>query len=278
MTMPEPTPKKHKGKKKAQQDKFEVVISPPNARAGATVNTTTPAAHVASQGSSASAPAASDHDDDGDDVESGDFGDFDYDAVKADDGVELWLVRAPSTVKARNLRGLEINASRKGLVGDLLRKGTAYDLWALDPATVSRRGDDDDDDGLGLGGAASLSDAQVGVGAEELNGLSVLLPCKRKGGQLYHVQKPIARHLVVAARPAKPTRPDAAYEAPKREAYPDEVLTHRFRPYGDPGDLPLEDHMDVEMVEASPKEKERPKRRGGETGSSKKKKAKLVPS
>lgn len=211
-------------------------------------------------------------------------------------------------MKARNLRGLEINASRKGLVGDLLRKGTAYDLWALDPATVSRRGDDDDDDGLGLGGAASLSDAQVGVGAEELNGLSVLLPCKRKGGQLYHgacvarresisffggdwvagllkkmfslfsVQKPIARHLVVAARPAKPTRPDAAYEAPKREAYPDEVLTHRFRPYGDPGDLPLEDHMDVEMVEASPKEKERPKRRGGETGSSKKKKAKLVPS
>lgn len=92
------------------------------------------------------------------------------------------------------------------------------------------------------------------------------------------VQKPIARHLVVSARPAKPTRPDAAYEAPKREAYPDEVLTHRFRPYGDPGDLPLKAHMDVDMVEVSPKEKERPKRRGGETGSSKKKKAKLVAS
>jgi hypothetical protein len=92
----------------------------------------------------------------------------------------------------------------------------------------------------------------------------------------HSVQKPITRHLVVAARPAKPTKPDAAHETPKREAYPDEVLTHRFRPYGDPGDLPLEDHMDVEMVEVSVKEKEKPKRRASETGSSEKKKPKLV--
>jgi len=83
---------------------------------------------------------------------------------------------------------------------------------------------------------------------------------------------------VVAARPAKPSKLDVAYETPKREAYPDEVLKHRFRPYGDPGDLPLEDHTDAEMVEVSTKEKERPKRKGGETGSSKKKKAKLVAS
>jgi len=219
-------------------------------------------------------------------------------------------------VKARNLRGLEINSSRTGLAGDLLRKGTAYDLWTLDPAASGGAqlggggsGSWGQDELGGGGGATSPSAAQeVGVGAEELNGLSVLLPRKKKGGQLYlgalrvagvkfdllfvvvgrglkkecfhSVQKPITRHLVVAARPAKPARPDAAvYETPKREAYPDEVLTHRFRPYGDPGDLPLEDHMDVEMVEASPKEKERPKRRAGETGSStKKKKAKLVAS
>jgi hypothetical protein len=93
----------------------------------------------------------------------------------------------------------------------------------------------------------------------------------------FSVQKPITRHLVVAARPAKPARPEVAHEPPKREAYPDEVLTHRFRPYGDPGDLPVEHRMDVEMVEASSsvKEKEKPKRRAGETGSSKKKKPKL---
>jgi hypothetical protein len=93
------------------------------------------------------------------------------------------------------------------------------------------------------------------------------------------VQKPITRHLVVSARPARPTRPEVAYEAHKREAYPDEVLKHRFRPYGDPGDLPREDHMDVDVVEASPKEKEKIKRKGiSETGSSKKRKTKLAAS
>lgn len=265
------TQRKHKGKAK--------VVSPDSA----TVDRTTPAAHTTSH---VSGPAASsDHDSI---IESGDYyGDFDYDAVKADDGVELWLIRAPSTLKARNLRDLEINSSHRagGLVGDLMRKGTAYDVWALDPvgtsggasASASASGDQD-----GFGGmisSSSPSTAQVaGVGAEELNGLSVLLPCKRKGGKLYRAQKPITRHLVVSARPAKPARPEVVDEAPKREAYPDEVLTHRFRPYGDPGDLPREDHMDVDVVEVSPKEKEKSKRKGGgsETGSSKKRKAKLA--
>lgn len=58
----------------------------------------TPARVLASQGSSV--PAAEDDDNyDHDGIESADFGDFDYDAVKADDGVELWLVRAPSMVR-----------------------------------------------------------------------------------------------------------------------------------------------------------------------------------
>ena len=89
-------------------------------------------------------------------------------------------------MKAKNLRGLEFNSSRTGLVGDLLRKNTTYDLWALDPAASdgahgSGSGDQDE-----LGGATSSSAAaQAGVDAEELNHLSVLLPCKRKSGKLY---------------------------------------------------------------------------------------------
>jgi len=215
------------------------------------------------------------------------FGDFDYDAVKADEGAELWLVRAPTSVKAKNLHGLDV-AHRMGLVGDLIRKNAAFDMWALEPAVgeaVQARAS-----GSGiqseLGGAEGTT-AHVGhVGAEELNNLSVLLPCKRKGGKLYLAPKPITRHLVVAARPAKPTKPDAAsdatatvFENPKREAYPDEVLTHRFRPYGDPGDPPPENLMEVDAMEANTKEKERHKRRGGgEIRSPMKKKAKLVTS
>ncbi|KAI0296850.1 hypothetical protein BC826DRAFT_907982, partial [Russula brevipes] len=159
------------------------------------------------------------------------FGDFDYDAVKAEEGAELWLVRAPTAVKAKGLQGLEIS-SRIGLVGDLMRKSTAYDLWALEPRVTA---------------------VHVGVSAEELGSLSVLLPRKRKGGKLYLSPKPVTRHLVVAARPAEPTKPDTAsdsavYQNPQREAYPEEALKHRFRPYGDPGDPPPEHHTDVEMA------------------------------
>jgi hypothetical protein len=73
------TQRKNKGKAK--------VVSPNSA----TVDRK-PSAHTAASESS------SDHDHDGI-IESVDYGDFDYDAVKADDGVELWLVRVPSTVR-----------------------------------------------------------------------------------------------------------------------------------------------------------------------------------
>lgn len=74
-------------------------------------------------------------------------------------------------------------------MGDLLRKGTAYDLWALDPAAAASGGGAHesgnwDQDELGSATSPSAA-AQVGVGAEELNSLSVLLPRKRKGGKLY---------------------------------------------------------------------------------------------
>src|SRR6266702_5188662 len=110
--------------------------------------------------------------------------------------------------------------------------------------------------------------------------------------------KPVTRHLVVAARPAEPTRSgpgDAAsdpatFQNPPREAYPDEALTHRFRPYGDPGEPPPppEDQLDLDMDDrhaeegaAGEKGKERrKKRRGGEAADSPKKakKAKTVAS
>jgi hypothetical protein len=76
------TQRQHKGKAKA--------VSPNSA------TDPTPAAHTTS--SQGNGPAASSDHHDGI-IESGDYGDFDYDAVKADDGVELWLVRAPSTVR-----------------------------------------------------------------------------------------------------------------------------------------------------------------------------------
>ncbi|KAI0062015.1 hypothetical protein BV25DRAFT_1804497 [Artomyces pyxidatus] len=164
------------------------------------------------------------------------FGEFDYDTVKADDEAELWLVRVPDTLKQKYLENAHIlvpSTSRAGRVGTVSQKHSTYDVWSL-----SRDG----------------SSGTAGVGAEELDALSVLLPRAKKGGKLYLAPKPITRHLVVAAPPARPSGPepdDASpghliYQNPPRHAYPAQLLTHRFRPYGDTSDKPTENSMEVD--------------------------------
>jgi hypothetical protein len=108
---------------------------------------------------------------------------FDWDSIKKDDDIELWLIRVPdsvgvrqkcmtlsetssyalSKVKPNNLDGVEIDApgfpSRSGQVGSFTRKGAVYDIWSM-----------------------SNDDTEF---AEELKGLSCLLPRKKKSGKLY---------------------------------------------------------------------------------------------
>jgi len=67
-------------------------------------------------------------------------------------------------VKPKNLDGLEIDlpsSSRSDQVGSLSRKSAVYDIWSM--------GDDDTDF----------------AGAEELRGLTCLLPRRKKMGKLY---------------------------------------------------------------------------------------------
>lgn len=139
---------------------------------------------------------------------------FDWDSVQKDDDLEIWLVRVPDSVKPQNLDGLEIDepsSSRSCQVGSLSRKNVVYDIWSM--------GDDDADF----------------TRAEELRGLSCLLPRRRKTGKLYVAPKEIARHLVVSARPSKaspPEHPSILHQNPPRPSYPKELLKHHFVPYG----------------------------------------------
>ncbi len=84
-------PKKHKGNAKAVS---------PNTIVTTSVNRTLTEHRASQKGQNngrAAASSSSDHHDGV--IELCDYGDFDYDAVKADDGVELWLVRTPSAVR-----------------------------------------------------------------------------------------------------------------------------------------------------------------------------------
>jgi hypothetical protein len=139
---------------------------------------------------------------------------FDWDSVQKDDDLEIWLIRVPDSVKPKHLDGLEIDApssSRSSQVGSLSRKSVVYDIWSM--------GDDDTDF----------------AGAEELRGLSCLLPRRRKKGQLYIAPKEITRHLVVSAQPSRaspPEHPSVLHQNPPRLSYPKELLKHHFVPYG----------------------------------------------
>ncbi|KAJ8591451.1 hypothetical protein M405DRAFT_694367, partial [Rhizopogon salebrosus TDB-379] len=139
---------------------------------------------------------------------------FEWDSIKKDDDLEIWLIRVPDSVNLKNLDGLEIDApspSRNGQVGSLSRKGTVYNIWSM--------GDEDTEF----------------AGAEELRGLSCLLPRRKKSGKLYMAPKEIARHLVVSAQPSNATPLEdtsVLHQNSPRLSHPKESLKHHFVPYG----------------------------------------------
>ncbi|KAI0927870.1 hypothetical protein AcW1_005281 [Taiwanofungus camphoratus] len=173
-----------------------------------------------------------------------DPGEFDWDTVKDDEDLELWVVRVPEGVRSKYLQDVKLEAStsvKTTKVGSVDRKHTSYDVWSLG------------------------EDQTEHVGGEEIKGLSCLLPRQKKGGKLYQAPKPIARHLVVTARPALPTLESSLEQStsnsaspvcknPPRPRYPRELLKHRFMPLGslaptaDSVDSP--ESMDVDQVEA----------------------------
>ena len=108
--------------------------------------------------------------------------------------------------------------------------------------------------------------------------------------------KPIARRLVVSARPTSPTPPQSSpdpapvvHQNPARPRYPHELLTHRFMPLGSLA--PVDDSAAMEVdpvpVPESPSKTTKvhkgtedvdgtKKKRKGDAGSPKKKKAKTA--
>ncbi|KAI0648400.1 hypothetical protein C8Q79DRAFT_955302 [Trametes meyenii] len=166
---------------------------------------------------------------------------FDWDSIKDDDDLELWVVRVPDGLKTKYLQDakLELSSSPSNTfrAGSIDRKTTTFDVWNL--------GEDEADT----------------IGGEELRGVSALLPRSKKGGQLYQAPKSIARCLVISARPTLPT-PESSPESsrvlhqnPPRPTYPKEILTHRFMPIGSLA--PVEDDvvMDVDVPPSSQRDK-----------------------
>ncbi|EPQ50615.1 hypothetical protein GLOTRDRAFT_118288 [Gloeophyllum trabeum ATCC 11539] len=176
-----------------------------------------------------------------------DLGEFDWDAVKSDENLELWVIRVPDGLKTKYLEGVEIESlpsmSRSARIGSIDRKHTSYDIWSI--------GEEDDEE-----------KPDVLILGEEMRGLSCLLPRSKKGGKLYQAPKTFSRHIIITSKPTLPTPEPSSdssidsgsdLQSAPRQRYPKELLTHRFMPYGSLGENgeSAGDAMDVDL-EAPP--------------------------
>ncbi|KZT18821.1 hypothetical protein NEOLEDRAFT_1079250 [Neolentinus lepideus HHB14362 ss-1] len=171
--------------------------------------------------------------------------DFDWDAVKNDENLELWVIRAPDGLKTKYLEGVELDSfpstSHSARIGTIDKKHTSYDIWSV--------GEEDDD--------GSPDFLIVG---EEMKRLSCLLPRAKKGGKLYQAFKPVSRRIVVTTKSALPTLEHSSDSSASetrsapRQRYPSELLTHRFTPYGSLSavDNSDGDAMDVDALQPPP--------------------------
>lgn len=78
----------------------------------------------------------------------------------------------PNQVKPKHLESLQLDAptsARAARIGAIPRKHTTYDVWSIGTETTDDK----------------HTPAALAAGAEEMRGLSCLLPRKRKGGKLY---------------------------------------------------------------------------------------------
>ncbi|KAM6500972.1 hypothetical protein JOM56_003986, partial [Amanita muscaria] len=152
---------------------------------------------------------------------------FDWDTIKNNPNLELWLIRMPNNLSAKHLESVALSPSSSihpSKLGELTRKETTYDIWSQSP---NANGDEA---------------LQQPICGEEMKSITCLLPRRSKGGGLYAAPKPITRHVVITTKPDQPQpvkdpAPSAntsvtIHQNPPRQSYPPNLLKHRFMPYG----------------------------------------------
>lgn len=177
--------------------------------------------------------------------------DFDWDAVKDDEDVEIWLVRAPAELKPKYFNSLKLESpqAHTSCIGNLQRKNLTYDVWSIPPEVT-------------LSSANESLPAAATVAVEEIRGLSCLLPRKRNSGKLYNTPKPISQHVVITPQPPRASSPQRStavnevaphdmYQNPPRPSYPPEVLKHRFLPNGARVGTGATNNMDIESSKST---------------------------
>ncbi|TFY51643.1 hypothetical protein EVG20_g10905 [Dentipellis fragilis] len=159
-----------------------------------------------------------------------DFGEFDYDALKADDDAEIWLIRVPADIKPKHLADLQLDApraGRSGLVGSLARKERTYDVWASDPRGSGEHGH--------AAWARSSPRPPCSSRARPRAGSSssrVRQPRNQSPATSSSPPRPHAPHAPPRHPLARPPSPLCSCRTRRATPTPAHILTHSFRPLG----------------------------------------------
>ncbi|KAG8965297.1 hypothetical protein FRC00_006120 [Tulasnella sp. 408] len=199
---------------------------------------------------------------------------FDYDTIKNDPNLEIWVMRMPLSIKPKHLENLTIqmpaspSSSSAQSVASLNRKDKHYDIQLLPPQSDAAHTTGDHHSATETGGLGE---------AGELKSLSVLLP-RSKTNSLVLAPRPPARHVLItqAAPLPTPTPPDnQLYTGPPApRPQPLDKLVHAFRPIGSlappqpPSRQPQAFPMNLEERQDGPEDlaDERPKKKRRKDG------------
>jgi len=185
---------------------------------------------------------------------------FDYDTLKSNPDLELWVFRAPANIGAKHLKDLQLRipptpSGSDSVVASLSRKDKRYQVHHLHPSPTSALPD------------ASISSTGTGSRlGEELTSLACLVP-RAKKGHLVLAPQPIARHFVISQSPVLPTPapPENGIDfgPPPPRPQPVHRLVHAFQPVGSlappPSDEAEDEDEEAAMdLDSPPKKKRRP--------------------
>ncbi|KAI7866044.1 hypothetical protein BDF14DRAFT_1882940 [Spinellus fusiger] len=117
-----------------------------------------------------------------------------------DDDKELWLVRVPENLTAKDIASMKWTLPKPSShtpLGKLSKNKDNYALYRVPEEHEKHKKEHDDDE----------EDYDFGISGQEMAGFQCLLPCQQKSGKLVFASKPFQHRFIVNELVEIPNQP-----------------------------------------------------------------------
>ncbi|KAK4688872.1 hypothetical protein P7C73_g1221, partial [Tremellales sp. Uapishka_1] len=149
---------------------------------------------------------------------------FEWDAMAASPGIQLWAIRVPIDFKPSRLSGLSLKAPTKShptISGKLKTKSHTYRLESTSSLPPAHETVDEDGRhptaGPGMVDAMAMDKDELKMhgGEEMLGGMRLMVPRAKKGGKLFVAPLPISQHLLLTPELLEAEIPESTSSEPR---------------------------------------------------------------